>query len=96
MKQVQVTKLVEFTQYNTISKIIQSTLMHFATCVRSVTRLYSCTDVTPPVGIGHVHVHFFASNDLYYDLAEYWLLPRDNLYKMLKFGGGQAYDRSVA
>jgi hypothetical protein len=32
---VQVTKLVQFTQYTTFSKIPPSTSMHFATCVRT-------------------------------------------------------------
>jgi hypothetical protein len=56
--------------------------MHFATRMRTwrAARLYSvqCTvqwysSVSETVRSGtHVDIHFFAQNDLYYDLPEYW------------------------
>jgi hypothetical protein len=63
---VQVTKLVQFTSYNTFSKIPPSTSMHFATRARTwrVARLYSvqCSEVAlsrKPFGIGHMYTYTF-------------------------------------
>jgi hypothetical protein len=59
---VQVTKLVQFSQYNTFSKIPPSTLMHFATRVRTwrVARLYSEIVLSrKPFGIGHMYLYTF-------------------------------------
>jgi hypothetical protein len=57
-----VTKLVQFTQYNTFSKIPPSTSMHFATRVRTwrVARLYSEIALSrKPFGIGHTYIYTF-------------------------------------
>jgi hypothetical protein len=70
---VQVTKLVQFTEYNTFSKITPSTSIHFATRVRTwhIACLYSvqCTvysvvvvynEITSsqkPFGIGHLYIY---------------------------------------
>jgi hypothetical protein len=63
---VQVTKLVQFTEYNPFSKIPASTSMHFPTSVRTwrVARLYSVQSNTiglsrKPFGIGHMHIYTF-------------------------------------
>jgi hypothetical protein len=59
---VQVTKLVQFTQYNTFSKIPPSTSMHFATRVRTwrVARLYSEIALSrKSFGIAHVYIYTF-------------------------------------
>jgi hypothetical protein len=59
---VQVIKLVQFTQYNTFSKIPLSTSMHFAPPVRAwrVARLYSEIAVSrKPFGIGHMYIYTF-------------------------------------
>jgi hypothetical protein len=57
---VQVTKLVQFTYYNTFSKIPPSTSMHFATRVRTwrVPRLYSEIALSrKPFGIGNMYIY---------------------------------------
>jgi hypothetical protein len=57
---VQVTKLVQFTYYNTFSKIPPSTSVHFATRVRTwrVARLYSEIALSrKPFGIGHMYIY---------------------------------------
>jgi hypothetical protein len=59
---VEVTKLVQFTKYNTLSKIPQSTSMHFATHVRTwrVACLYSEIAVSRKAfGIGHMYIYSF-------------------------------------
>jgi hypothetical protein len=68
---VQVTKLVQFTWYNTFSKIPPSTSMHSAACVRTwrVARLHSVyynivqrnSALSETVrNRTHVHIHIFA------------------------------------
>jgi hypothetical protein len=63
---VQVTKLVQFTQYNTFSKIPPSTSMHIATRVWTwrVARLYSVlySEIAlsrKPFAIGHMYLYNF-------------------------------------
>jgi hypothetical protein len=63
---VQVTKLVQFTLYNTFFKIPPSTSMHFAIRVRAwrVARLYSVlyNEIAlsqKPFGIGHMYIYTF-------------------------------------
>jgi hypothetical protein len=50
---VQVTKLVQFTQYNTFSKIPPSTSVHFATCVRTVCSISAYSAFVKMCGIFH-------------------------------------------
>jgi hypothetical protein len=79
---VQVTKLVQFTYYNTFSKIPPSTSMHFATRVRTwrVARLYSvqCTVYSKVLyrqfGIGHMFRGSVANKYCITDLDEAVLL----------------------
>jgi hypothetical protein len=57
-----VIQLVQFTQYNTFSKILPSTSIHFATRVWTwrVARLYSvqCTALSrKPFGMGHMYIY---------------------------------------
>jgi hypothetical protein len=59
---VQAIKMVQFTKYNTFSKIPPSTSMRFATRVRTwhVARLYSETALSrKPFGIGHMYIYNF-------------------------------------
>jgi hypothetical protein len=59
---VQVTKLVQFTQYNAFSKIPPSASVHFASRVRTwrVARLYSEIALSrKQFGIGHMYIYTF-------------------------------------
>jgi hypothetical protein len=88
---VQVTKLVQFTQYNTFSKIRPSTSMHLATRVRTwrVARLYSvhCTwhwnrCISKAVrNSTHVHIYNFLLRmaDTMYDFQNTDLSTRDSV-----------------
>jgi hypothetical protein len=84
---VQVTKLVQFTYYNTFPKISLSTSMHFATCVRTCSSVH-CTvpwnsSISEHFGIGHMYIYtvlFGMTNTLTSQNTD--LSSRDILFKV--------------